>query len=308
MANLTVSELLRFDWRIENFLRKYKSQEKFEMSNGQKVSLVFDDEVYDIIKNKKYTDLAKAVFQDSNYRTKKYRITSFKKTEEFGGIPERVISYKDYEMKEAESINTQMDMIRAKTGNQYVSLRIKEQTYNVVEAVKSQGSSKSNIHFVDTNGNEIVWLSHKKGYLPSQFSQWSDLREFESYSAVKRFIEDIKEKYPNGVPRATIIGKKIDDEMIKMRAVYGKDYTGKRQTPFGKQNVNVVIQGPTKIIRDGIEWKLVGHNTFENGKKLTVSYEPIFICFHRSDSDDFGLKGTRFAIIPTASKRIDVWL
>jgi hypothetical protein len=308
MANLSVTELLRFDWRIKNFLSKYQSQDKFELYNGQKVKLLYEEHIMTTLSRKNYTEISKLEFQDAKNKTRKYKISSFRKTEEFGGIKDRKSNFIDEEEKEAENINVQLEKIRSVTGKTYVPIRIKDETFNVVKAFKTPGTPKSDIHFTDENGEEVLWISHKKGYLPSQFQQWSGITEFEDHPEVKQFVEDVKSNYPDGIPRTLNIGRLIKDDMLKLRGVYGKQYTGKKHTPYGRDNVSIVVQGTTKIIRDGSDWRIKGHNTFENGKKLTVSYDPILICYYRGDRSNFGIAGARFAIFTKMGKNVNIWL
>lgn len=310
MANLSVSELIRFDWRIKNFLKKYRSEEKFELSNGQKVNLLFDEKIYDALQSKRYEAISKIVFVDRRYKTKTYRLSSFKKTEEFGGIPERKTNLTDAEIEEMQSINKQIGAIRSKTGEPYITLRLNDKNIRVVRCVKTPGNPKSDLHMIDENGNEVVWISHKKGYLPSEFQQWGGITEEETsnHPEVRSFIEDIKEKYPDGIPRATNIGRMINDDILKKKAVYGSNYTGKKQAQLDRNNVSVVLQGKVRLVKDGSAWKLKGYNTYENGNSLSVSYEPILICFYRGDRSNFGIKGARFAFFPKIGKRIDVWI
>ena len=85
MANLSASELLKYDWRIDKFISKYKNEETFELSGGQKVKLSYNDETLKALKTKKQAVLSKIEFQNSRSKGLKYKLTAFKKNEEFGG-------------------------------------------------------------------------------------------------------------------------------------------------------------------------------------------------------------------------------
>ena len=96
------------------------------------------------------------------------------------------------------------------------------------------------------------------------------------------------------MPRATTVARRIQDNRLKMQAVYGNGYGG----PYSTQNVDLLLQGTVNITRSGAgKYKLVASSqTHSNGDPIGGSYEPVFMCIYKGDRDNYGIKGARMAI------------
>ena len=81
------------------------------------------------------------------------------------------------------------------------------------------------------------------------------------------------------------LDKEIKDENLKKKAVYGDDYKqGSRQ--YGRDNVQLVLQGPVKLVKKGSYYEIDANHTHENGEQMKGDYEPIFTAQYRSDRND----------------------
>jgi hypothetical protein len=308
MASLSPSILLKYDWRIQKFLEKYKNQEPFELNGGQKVKLVFETYKYEIIEKKKQGELQKIEFTDAVIKTKTYKLSSFKKNVEFGGKPPGAGAGVGIETREIKSINDQFDKIRSETGLKYVPIKIGTKTYQAVKCIKTKGVPKSDFSVVDEQGNEIIWISHKEGSSPRDFQQWGGMTEdrIQNHPEAQKFIKQMQEKFPNGIPSAMTVGKIINDHMLKKYAVYGVDYSEKGT--LGQQNVSVVLQGTVKLFKYGKVYKFTANHHHENGEEITGGFEPVMMAMYKGDRSNFGVKGARFAIQPKDSRNVKEWI
>jgi hypothetical protein len=308
MAALSTSELLKYAWRVEKFASKYKAGELFELTSKQKVKLLYEDAIYKALVSKKTANIQKLVFRDSKSKTKTYKLNNFMKNEEFGGKPAGGGAGVGIEMREINSINSQMDEIRAKTGEKFVPIKVKTKTYRAVKCVKTKGVPKSDFSILDENGNEIIWLSHKEGSSARDFQQWGGMTEanIQNHPEAQKFIKQIQEMFPDGIPNATTVAKKIKDNKLQKMSIYGVDYAPGKT--LGLQNVSVVLQGPVKLKKTGKAWEFTANHAHENGEDITGDFEPVMMAIYKGDRSNFGVKGARFAIQPKGSRKVTEWL
>lgn len=308
MANLSASELLKYDWRIDKFISKYKNEETFELSGGQKVKLSYNDETLKALKTKKQAVLSKIEFQNSRSKGLKYKLTAFKKNEEFGGKVAGKSAGADIEAREINSINKQINEILSKTGEKSIPVKIKSKTYRIAKCYKTPGVPKSDFYLTDENENEIAWISHKEGSSARDFQQWGGMTEknIQEHPEVQKFIKQIQEMFPDGITRATTIAKYIKDPILKRYAVYGVDYG--LDKPMGRQNVSLVLQGPVKISKSASKYVFTANHAHENGEDITGPFEPVLMAMYKGDRSNFGVEGARFAIQPAQSRNVTKWI
>lgn len=290
-SNLAPSELYKRgrEDRIVIFLNKYERREEFELVasiNGKKkVVLIFDKEIYKRLKNKInpggiefQTNLGKAI-----------KLSALAKTSEFGGMADKKISTTHIEEKEIISIREQLIEIKKKTKKATVPIKIKNQTYDVYDISKTPGTPKSDFHFLDIKGNEIVWMSHKDGNKATDFQQWGGISKnvpnTHNHKETKQFLTELKDNFKKGLPPASNVVKNIEDKILKNKSVYGDNFKqGSRQ--YNKDNVQLVLQGPVKIIKKGTYYEVDANHVHTNGETLTGEYEPTFTAQYRSDRND----------------------
>lgn len=297
-TKLTPAEWRKYDWRVDVFLKKYKEQDEFYLADGKKVKFEYSREVERQMKAK---DFNKVVLTDKDGNA--YKLSQLGKTPEFGGKGEGASTSK--EDRELASLRNQLNELKSKLASSTVPIKIGKKVYHVFDAVTTPGVPKSDFHLVDIDGNEIVWISHKDGSKPSDFQQWSGISnrkepDIFNHPETKSFIEDLKAMYPDGLPRATSLYRKITDEKLKMLAVYGNQY----KKSLGQQNVSILIQGPVKLIRSGSSYKFTSNHIHFNGDKITGDFEPVLCAIYKGDRSDAGVKGTRIVIMPIKGRKM----
>ena len=301
MANLSATELLKYDWRGEVFLKKYKDSDLFETTT-EKVKLVYDDDNAEILKKRVKQELSKLIFRDA--KNKEYKLTSFVKTKEFGGKgADSGVRIENIELK---SLIKQIDEIKKKTAKADVPFRVGRKTYNVFTAVKTPGTPKSDLHLIDQNNRELVWISHKDGSRPTDIQQWGGMTEraepkIFAQTETQNFIKDVRSKFGIIMPRATTVARKISSSLLKNMSVYGNQFG----QALGRQNVSILLQGPIKVKKVGNFYELDANNVHLNGDEITGGFEPVFMAMYKGDRSNFGIRGARFVIQSLESRKAD---
>jgi hypothetical protein len=301
MTPMTPKEWLKYDWRIEVFLKKYKNKEPFELKNGQKVIFVYDNETYNAMKSRDSKRIGSITLSDSRGIT--YRVSDIGKNKEFGGKGSGAGTAK--EDRELESLIRQIDDAKSEIASSTIPIFVNGVVYDVFTAQTTPGTPKSDFHLVDINGKEVVWISHKDGKTAKDFQQWGGISQRSepkifSHLEVQKFISDLKQTYPNGIPRATTLYRKIKDNKLKMLSIYGNEY-GQR---LSRQNVSVMLQGPVRLKKSGRNYVLDSNHVHYNGDPMTGAYEPVLTAIYKGDRSDAGVKGTRIVIMPIGGRRM----
>lgn len=299
MANLSATELLKYDWRVEVFLKKYKDSDLFETTT-EKVKLVYDDDNAEILKKRVQQELSKLRFRDA--KNKEYRLTSFVKTKEFGGKgADSGVRIENIELK---SLIKQIDEIKKKTAKADVPFRVGRKTYNVFTAVSTPGTPKSDLHLIDQNNRELVWISHKDGSRPTDIQQWGGMTEraepkIFAQTETQNFIKEVRSQFGIIMPRATTVARKISSSLLKNMSVYGNQFG----QALGRQNVSILLQGPIKVKKVGNFYELDANNVHLNGDEITGGFEPVFMAMYKGDRSNFGIRGARFVIQSLESRK-----
>jgi len=301
MTPMTPKEWLKYDWRIEVFLKKYKDKQPFELRNGQKVVFNYDKSMYDAMASRDQKRISNIILTGTNKNT--YKASDIGKNKEFGGKGSGAGTAK--EDMELESLIKQIDAAKAELGSPTVPIKVKSTTYRVFTAVSTPGTPKSDFHLVDIDGKEVVWISHKDGRTAKDFQQWGGISQRSepkifAHPEVQIFVDDLKRKYPNGLPRATTLYRKIKDIKLKMLSVYGNEYG----TRLSRQNVSVMLQGPVRLKKNGIYYELDSNHVHYNGDPMTGEYEPVLTAIYKGDRSDAGVKGTRIVIMPIGGRKM----
>lgn len=301
-SNLAPAELYKHgrDDRIVIFLKKYENGEEFELVSSiagkKKVKLIFDKEIYRKLKNK--TNPGSIVFQSN--LGKPIKLNQLAKTSEFGGMADKKKSTTHIEEKEIISIREQLVAIKKATKSPTVPIKIKNQMYDVYDIQKTPGTPKSDFHFLDLQGNPIVWISHKDGSRPSDFQQWGGISpkvpNTNRHKETKEFLNDLVENFSDGLPRAANVVKEMKDRVLKNKAVYGDEFKQGSKN-YNEDNVQLVLQGPVKIVKRGLFYIVDANHVHENGQFLKGEYEPTFTAQYRSDRGA-PVKNSRASIWP----------
>lgn len=305
MTALTPAEMVKYDWRVDVFLRKYKSKDKaertFDLVGNKKMTFVYDPDVAKTMarRNRLQIQDVRLLGDDG----KQYRISALEKSAEFGGRGAGSGTAK--EDMELKRLRDQLNDIRHQIAKGTVPIRIGRKVYEVADAASTPGTPKSDFHLLDANGKEVVWISHKDGSTARDFQQWGGISNRSeptvfNHPEVQKFVEDLKSQYPDGLPRATTLYRKIKDNSLKNLSVYGNQY-GKAE---GRQNVSIMIQGPVKLIKKSGAYEFQSNHVHLNGDKMDGSFEPVLTAIYKGDRSDAGVKGTRIVIMPIGGRKM----
>lgn len=301
MAQLSASELRKYDWRPEVFIKMIKDKTPFELANGSKVFLLMPQNGAKILRSGTNDDLKELRFADAKGNI--YKITDIVKTKEFGGRGAGSGTAK--EDAALSSLRKQIAAAKKADGTATLKISIGSKTYDVFDAVTTPGTPKSDFHLIDMEGKEVVWISHKDGRTAKDFQQWGGMSQSKEpdiyrHAEVQKFIKDMLKRYPQGLPKATTIARKIKDQKLKNLSVYGNRFGG----GFGQQNVTITLQGDIQLSKSGNKYKITAYHTHLNGERLLGDYDPVFMAIYKGDRSDFGIAGTRVVIAPVGCRKI----
>jgi hypothetical protein len=229
-------------------------------------------------------------------------LTQIFKDSEFSGRTQATTAQEDAQIVR---INQQLNAIFDKLGTEIIPLKVGTTIYQVGLCESTPGTPKCDFHFRGVSGY-VGHVSHKAGDGPKAFQQWSGTSQrveplIYNHPETQAFINTLKEMFPNGMPAATTVGRKIQDENLKKMAVYGSGYGGVK----GESNVDVTMQGILSIQNRGRYYELTcsGHK-LNNGDRISGNYEPVFLGVYKGDRSDHGIKGARLIIQPIGGRTI----
>jgi hypothetical protein len=230
------------------------------------------------------------------------RLTQIFKDSEFSGRTQATTAQEDAQIVR---INQQLNAIFDKLGTEIIPLKVGTTIYQVGLCESTPGTPKCDFHFRGVSGY-VGHVSHKAGDGPKAFQQWSGTSQrveplIYNHPETQAFINTLKEMFVNGMPAATTVGRKIQDENLKKMAVYGSGYGGMKN----ENNVDVTMQGILNIQSRGRYYELTcsGHK-LNNGDRISGNYEPVFLGVYKGDRSDHGIKGARVIIQPIGGRTI----
>ena len=296
--------LLKNPARLRALIKKIETGSPFTLRGEDmpSVKIKKDPELLDTLKKGTVPD----IFPLEDGR--QVRLSGLEKTSEFGG------KGAGFSTRDEDAALTQINEMleEMKQGKAEVNLVIGDKTVSVAKFVSTPGTPKSDFHAVDASGNEVAWLSHKKGSKAKDFGQWGGMsdREMkivyanmpEAKEEILKFAKDVIDKYPDGaIPRATTLARKITNGKLRGISIYGNGFGGER----GIQNVDLVLQGDpvfkgNKLVATG--------SAHTNGERIEGEFEPVLMAMYKGDRDNFGVKGARFSIYPAGGRKISEWI
>lgn len=308
MAGLSPKELEKRN-NFDIFISRVRTGKDFTIAEGKGKKVKLDRTIAEEVKSvgdfEKYRQGSSIVLPTSN--NNEIRLTQLYKDSEFSGRTQRTTAAEDAEVK---SLNEQLKKIMEDTGVDYVTVKVGKKTYNVVSVTSTPGTPKSDFSFVDVNGRPVGHISHKDGSNPRGFQQWSGTSQrvepgIFAHRETQAFIQELKQMFPNGLPPASTLGRKIKDERLKKMAVYGSQFGS---VP-GINNVDVTLQGTVKLVKQGTIYKLTGSaHENANGSIIGGGYEPIFLAVYKGDRSDHGIKGARITINPREGRTVKQYI
>lgn len=301
MATLSASELRKYDWRIPKFLERLASGTFITTSNTEvKLSYQGTDLEYRL-KTESPRIVNKIKFVDE--LNTEYALSDLLKDEGFGG--------KNAQRREQEALSLlqqKIDIQKSFWGEACVPVVIDGICYYIAGVENTPGTPKSDFHFVDVEGKEIVWISHKHGKTARCFQQWGGCSEKVSpriynHEETQEFVAAIRAiEFAPGLT----VAKNIHDPQLHFYAIYGNNFGYQ----YGPDNVQLVIQGMPSLSANtsNTHFDIVSHSVHTNGETLPEEYTPTFMAMYRTDRRDFKIPTCRVGISPKNARLISNWI
>jgi hypothetical protein len=290
--------------RLKILFNKIEGGAPFDMINGEQVVLNFTKPEYGPLFNNLDVEGLKALsktninafpfFVDKQGQT--YSIGDLLKTKDFGGkgegsgtrVEDIALSNVAQKIQELGSIDVKL----SENGKIY---------NNIIEATTVSGTPKADFTFNDKTG-PVIFISHKDGKGPKDFQQYSGFQGLSDYPEVKSFVDAIKAKTGGELKPGESFRRKIKDNSIKLKAVYGLD---QKVGDYGKNNCQVILQGPIELKLDSSDnaYLIDANHKVINPNLPVGDYEPYMYVTFRSDRNNEGVKNARFGTYPEAYKR-----
>jgi len=246
MATLNPTELSKRN-NLNIFLTRIRTGTDFtlEESNGQKVKLnksilkeISSISHFDRFKSGRSIMLPTTSGQYIN-------LTQIYKDSEFSGRTQATTAQEDAQIIR---INQQLEVIFDKLGKEIIPLKVGTSIYQAGKCESTPGTPKCDFHFRGVNGF-VGHVSHKAGSGPRAFQQWSGTSQrveplIYGHPETQAFINTLREMFPNGIPAATTVGRRIQDEKLQKMAVYGSGtYYDMRIVQLGEEVIPYVVAG-----------------------------------------------------------------
>ncbi len=298
---LTPGELLKpgREGRGETLCTKLENGDDFVLHDGSIVKFKKDKEVIATIRtglSQKSNAILGAVQLVSG--SKKYKISDLAKTPEFGG--KGAGSGTRAEDAALTDIIAKLQKLLEEEKKPYINVDINGKVVKCAGFESTFGTPKSDFHILDTEGNQVAWISHKKGTRAKDFQQYGGMVELSGAKELEQFVADVKEHLKRGdsdgaLPMKTAFARKVKDKTVKMKTLFGKDY--KASGPDSVQNIDVLYQGVLGFKKVGKKYVITSSHTVFHGEEPTGDYEPYYYVRPEQAKTQFGIKGGRFFIV-----------
>ncbi len=290
--------------RLQALIIKIEKGEPFVLAGQSNPSVVIkkNTEVLDNLRN----GIIPNTFELEDGRT--VRLSGLEKTSEFGGKG-MGFSTRD---EDAALTNINKMLEQMKQDNAEIDLVIGNKTVSVAKFVSTPGTPKSDFHAVNANGDEVAWISHKKGSKAKDFGQWGGVSDRELAVVYERiptikdeidsFVQAVRDMSPDGkMIKGSTFARKLKDGRLRGIAIYGIGWGGKT----GRQNVDLVLQGEPKF--DGNKLVATG-SAHANKERLEGEFVPVLMVRYSKDRKNFGINGARFGVYPIGGRNVTKWI
>ena len=187
-------------------------------------------------------------------------------------------------------------------GQSDILLTVGGRTVKAAGATKEVEGWKADAVIVDSTGTPTAWISLKNGSTAKDIHGWGGITRapMVNNQEVTDFVNDIRTKFgTTGVPQGTSFGRAVSDQLLKNQAVFGKEFGGEHR---GRSNIDLVLQGSPKVVKDGNNFTLRGNHTWNNGVTPSGDYDPVLLVGYRPDRGNFKIPGARFSLYPAKGR------
>lgn len=175
---------------------------------------------------------------------------------------------------------------------------------NISGGRKVEGTPKADLALTNTDGEDVIFISHKDGDSAKDFQQYGGVSAVSDHPEVQSFaqaVRDNKEVKKNGgvMVRGGGFKRKVKDKKLILQSMYGLNYGG----PFSKNNVQIICQGPLRLEKSsGNTYELKSNHDMLNGQLPVEGYVAYFMATFRSDRKDMDIKYCRIGIYPVDTR------
>lgn len=290
--------------RLKKVADKIKKGEPFDTVTDEQVVLLFNKPEYESLFTNAdiegLKNLAKSSINSFSFfidkNGKEYSIKDLLKSKDFGGkgggsgtrVEDIALEDVNKKLQELGSIDVKL----SKDGEVYKG---------IIGATTVNGTPKADFTFNNEKG-PVIFISHKDGKGPKDFQQYSGFQGLSNYPEIKAFVEDVRTKTGGELKPGDSFRKKITDDNIKLKAVYGLD---QKVGNYGINNCQVILQGPIELKLDKTDnvYLVEANHKVINPSLPEGDYEPYMYVTFRSDRNNEGVKNARFGTYPEAYKR-----
>lgn len=185
-------------------------------------------------------------------------------------------------------------------GASELDLVIGSKVVKAARSVKMIEGIKADVSIVDAAGNQVAWISLKDGTSAQRIPHWGGVTHppIVGHPEVQKFASDLKEKFPDGIPRMATYGRAIEDTQLKLLSTFGKNFGKDR----GPSNVDMILQGTPGIQKTKNGFELTGDSIWLNGNLPSGDYDPVLMVRYAPDRNNFGIPFARIQVTPTKSR------
>jgi len=314
-TNLSRSQLKKYESRVRKFVQQILDQTPFETVDGEVINVTSlvdgntefnlqsdEQEMFDSIFSNQGTLLVKGNIDDKDVTLNSNKL---KKTASYGGRG----AGSGTKVEDAALADAVFGLNKLNDGKA-VDISFNGVIYNdIVTATTVPKTPKADFSFDNSEGERVIYLSHKAGSKARDFQQYGGVTAIANHPEVESFVSAVKENLqdPNQMEPGRGFRRKVEDPELIRKVVYGLDFQSKEN--YGINNVQGLLQGPlkfTKISKENTDepiYELSSNHTILNPNLPEGEYEAYFYVTMRRNRNQFGIKDARFGVYTEAFKR-----
>lgn len=302
MATLSAAELRKYEWRIPTFLERLASGTFLNTSNVAIKLAYTGEDLEQRLREDKVRAVNKLQFLGDD--GVEYCLNDLLKDKGFGGGKNPL----NREEAAISLLRQRLAIACHSLGTSCAPIVVGTDAYVVSGVMSTDGTPKSDFHFVGPDGSPVLWVSHKHGRTARCFQQWGGCSKriepaVHAHRETQEFALSISTR--DFVAGATV-ARGILDANLRHMSVYGNEF-GKE---YGQNNVQLVIQGDPMLTANtgNTHFDIGAHVVHHNGEEMPEDYRPTFMAIYRTDRNDFGIKNCRVGISPMKARLVKNWI
>lgn len=234
--------------------------------------------------------------------------SKLEKTPLFGGKKDIVYASENYYYNQ---LKEQVELYKRILNSSSVNIKVGNKLYkNIVSVEKTKipegygRQPKSDFEFVDTDGNSICFISHKKSVYPNEMRQWGGVSLFKDTSTIQEFLSKLQHyNLGKNIGVKLNISNRSDYELSCM-STFGKDYFNAKNGP---NKVDIICFGNMKLEKSKTYLVLKADKYYTHPRHVfkDSKFCPIILCEKSNSRNDLKLKSTRVIVYPVGGKPVE---